>query len=481
MNTRALKIGLTLMMTSAVLLFGSDASAQDAIPEATQQLLDWLWVLIAAALVFFMQAGFLCLEVGLVRERSIQHVAIKNLIDWFMVSVVYFVVGFAFMFGRTRGGLLGADLFGLSGLETSDGSHLTWTFFLFQLGFASTAVTIVSGALNERVAMVPYLIAAAVLAGFIYPVFGHWAWGGLYFQSNSTWLADAGFLDFAGSTVVHSVGGWTALVGIWLLGPRLGRYGRNGEVLPIQSYNFPLAFLGVIILWLGWWGFNGGSTLAATHDVGKIIFNTNVAGAAAGLSALVHSITFQGRADLYEKAGGGALGGLVAITACCDVVSPLGAVCVGGLAGLVHNFSYDLIIKALKLDDPVGAVPVHLACGIFGTLCVAMFGAETAFPDGNTRLEQLGVQALGIATCGVFVVFTSSAVFTLLKASFGLRVAPNHEISGIDLAGDTELAVPVHHAVAPPPVPRIESPAEADYAMMHDPYAMPRAASGEGE
>ena len=274
------------------------------------------------------------------------------------------------------------------------------------------------------------------MALVIYPVMGHWVWGGVFFESNKPWLASLGFLDFAGSTVVHSVGAWVALVGVWVLGPRLGRYGSDGKIKEFKPYNMAYAILGVFILWFGWWGFNGGSTLAMNDAVGSIILNTNLSAAAAGLTAFLHSYLFQRKADLNEKFLGGILGGLVAITACCDVVTPLSAMIIGFAAGVVHNLAFDLILKRMKLDDPIGAIPVHGACGVFGTLCVGIFGQAHLLP--HSRIMQIGVQFLGVATCFVWTASTAYVMYRILRATVGLRVPPAEERAGLNIAGELE-------------------------------------------
>ena len=400
--------------------------------------IDRLWVLLAAALVFFMQAGFLCLEVGLVRPRSIVSIAMKNGIDWIMGSFAFLLVGFGLMFGTTWGGMFGSE-FSLHNLLTAgDAIPMKYIFFMFQLGFLGTAITIVSGTMSERTGFVTYVCASFLVGLIIYPVFGHWAWGNLFIAGNETFLQKLGFMDFAGSTVVHSVGAWVGLVGIWMLGPRLGRYDSAGKMKPMQGYSIPFAMLGVLILWVGWWGFNGGSTLAFSEEVGSIILNTNMAAAAGGLAAFLHSRFIQKKADLNEKLIGGILGGLVAITAGCNVVTPMGAVMVGLTAGVVHNLGYDFILKKLKLDDPVGAVPIHGICGVWGTLCVALFGRTELFAMGNSRWEQLGVQMIGITTCFVWTALSAYLMFRLLKATVGLRVSPAEERIGINIAGEVE-------------------------------------------
>jgi Amt family ammonium transporter len=316
--------------------------------------------------------------------------------------------------------------------DTPTGTHigeLGWVFFLFQLGFAGTAVKIVSGAMAERVAFHTYVLCALINAVVIYPLVAHWVWGGTMLEQD-TWLAGMGFHDFAGSTVVHTVGGTISLVSIWMLGPRLGRFDADGTQRPQDSFNVPLAGLGVVILWLGWWGFNGGSGLRANDDAAMVIVNTNLAGATGGLLAWLHGRWQTPDRDVEGKFMGGALAGLVAITACADWVTPIGALAVGALGGLAHNYCWELLLK-LRIDDPVGAVPVHLAGGIMGTLSVGMFGTSDHLD--RSRVAQIGVQALG---SGIVIAFCAVATFLLLfalKKTVGLRVSPRAENAGLTL------------------------------------------------
>ena len=393
--------------------------------------LDTVWVLLSAALVFFMQAGFKCLEVGLVRKHQIAAVAMKNMVDWTVGSVIFFLLGFGLMFGHSAGGWLGTDLFSPATFAVEGGNDLGAVFFMFQLAFAGTALTIVSGSMSERTGFVPYLTASVFIALLIYPVFGHWVWGNMFYSDNSAWLADLGFIDFAGSTVVHSVGAWISLAGLKLLGPRLGRYTEAGTLREFEANSIPMAVLGVFILWFGWWGFNGGSTLAFDSQVGGIILNTNLAGAAAALAAYFHSFFFQQKENIYEKMLGGALGGLVAITASAHIQTPYTALIIGTLAGVIHNLSYDLLTKKWKIDDAVGAIPVHGFCGLFGTLAVALFAPEASL--AHTRWVQLGVQALGALVCIAWAGGVGYALFFVLKKTIGLRVSPAEERQGITL------------------------------------------------
>jgi Amt family ammonium transporter len=311
------------------------------------------------------------------------------------------------------------------------GSNLGPVFFMFQLAFAGTAVTIISGAMSERTGFIPYLTASVFTTLLIYPIFGHWVWGNLFFENNTAWLAKLGFIDFAGSTVVHSVGAWVSLAGLYLIGPRIGRYTPDGKLSPFQANSIPMAVLGVFILWMGWWGFNGGSTLKFDMEVGKIILNTNLAGAAAGLVAYFHSYFFQNKEDIYEKLLGGVLGGLVAITASAHIQTYTSALLLGGCAGIIHNLGYDLLAKKWRIDDAVGAIPVHGFCGAFGTLALAFFAPADQLV--HSRWVQLGVQLFGVVVCFIWAGGLGYLMFTILKKTVGLRVSPDEERNGINL------------------------------------------------
>lgn len=394
---------------------------------------DRVWVLVAAAMVMFMQAGFLALEVGSVRPHAMVITAMKNVVDWVICAVAFFLVGWGLMFGHSAGGLIGSDFMLLGGDPAGGHPIGLWVHFLFNLAFAGTAATIVSGAMAERTGFIAYLVCSVVVTTAIYPVIGHWVWGNGFFGTNATLLSRLGFLDFAGSTVVHSVGGWVSLVGISIVGPRLGRFGPDGKPKAMTN-SMAWTGLGALLLWFSWWGFNGGSTLTLDDQVGSIINNTNLAGAAGALGALAHCAWFQRKDGITEKFLCGALAGLVGITASCNLVSPLSALFIGASSGVISNVATDLLLR-LRLDDPVGAVPVHLCCGIWGTLCVGIFGDPARFPLGHTRLEQIGVQAIGVFATAAWVVPVSWGMFKLLKAFVGLRVSPLEETVGFDIGG----------------------------------------------
>ena len=416
-------------ITATVPVYASETTA--LAEEVAPTTLNMLWVLLSAALVFLMQAGFKCLEVGLVRRHQIAAVAMKNMVDWTVGSIIFFLVGFGLMFGESMGGWIGTSMFLPDSFSVDGGNELGAVFFLFQLAFAGTTLTIVSGSMSERTGFLPYLVASAFIALIIYPVFGHWVWGNAFYDSNSAWLADLGFIDFAGSTAVHSVGAWVSLAGLKLLGPRLGRYTETGTLREFEPNSIPMAVLGVFILWFGWWGFNGGSSLVFDAQVGSIILNTNLAAAAAALSAYFHAYFFQQKANIYEKMLGGVLGGLVAITASAHIQTPFTALLIGLLAGIVHNLSYDLLTKRWKIDDAVGAIPVHGFCGLFGTLAVALFAPEASLV--YDRWTQLGVQAGGALVCLLWSGGVGYALFFVLKKTIGLRVSPDEERQGITL------------------------------------------------
>lgn len=405
------------------------------------------WVLICAALVFLMQSGFLAFEIGLVRRKNAPVTAIKNLADWMVVGLFFFLVGYALMFGTSQGGYVGSSMFLGQGVETAPAApggatHLGWAFFIFQLAFCGTAMTIVSGAVAERTGMTAYLIFGVVMAVAIYPVFGHWVWGSLYLGTdNAGWLARLGFRDFAGSAVVHGIGGWSALAAIQVIGPRMGRYTTDGKLMPLDSHGVHWSAFGTLILWFCWWGFNGGSTLALNGDVGRIIVNTNIAGSAAAMVGFLHAVSVQKRRAVEEKLIGSALAGLVAVTACADVISPVSALAVGAGAAVVHNHALEFVTLRLKLDDVVGAIPVHAFAGVWGCLCVALFGDQAMLP--HPRWHQLGIQALGCLVCGVWAYVLSFACFKILKATVGVRVDPMKEIEGLTLSAVEEEA-PAH-------------------------------------
>ena len=420
---------LGILLASSTALFAEEAAA--AAPAI--QPINVVWTLVAAFLVFFMQAGFAMVEIGLTRAKNASNILMKNLMDFVMGSLVFFFFGFAFMFGDDVAGFLGFSKFFLSNASTSSPAGLwEFTFWLFQCVFAATAATIVSGAMAERTKFISYLIYSAVISAVIYPISGHWIWGG-------GWLSKLGFIDFAGSTVVHSVGGWSAMIGAMLLGPRIGKYGADGKPKAIPGHNIPLVGLGVFILWFGWFGFNPGSTLSGENfSIGFIAVNTNLAAAAGAFVSMVTIWLKNGKPDVSMSLNG-ALAGLVAITAGCAAVSPVSAIIIGAVAGLVVVLSVELFDYVFKIDDPVGAISVHGVCGSLGTLLVGLFaeakyageGINGLFYGGGLKL--LGTQALGVVSVFGWVVVTMLIVFGLIKATVGLRVTREEELKGLDI------------------------------------------------
>ena len=413
-----------------LLLVPMVALAQDATPDAVQTNLDYVWTLVAAALVFLMQAGFALLETGLTRAKNAANIIMKNVMDAAAGSLVFFLVGFGLMFGPSLGGWVGTSGFGLLGLEGQDMSWV-YTFFFFQAVFAATATTIVSGAVAERVNFAAYLVVSIVISGLIYPVFGSWAWGGLL--NGGGWLEGLGFLDFAGSTVVHSVGAWAALAGALVVGPRAGKYDADGKPVTIPGHSIPLAALGVFILWFGWFGFNAGSTTAGTPAIGLIAANTFLAAGAGAVAAMTVTWVRGGMPDVGMTLNG-VLAGLVGITAGCDAVLPIGAIGIGIVAGVI--VVYAALWLETFVDDPVSAVAVHGFCGAWGTLAVAIFAAD------GFSLAQLGVQAIGVAAAFLWTFPIAFVLFKVLQATMGLRIDGDAETGGLDLHEHGAVAYP---------------------------------------
>ncbi|EMF88784.1 ammonium transporter [Leptospira santarosai str. ST188] len=375
---------------------------------------DPIWLILCAALVFFMQAGFLMLETGLSRLKNTINVAVKNLMDYIVGTIAFFCVGFALMFGFSYEGWIGTNHFFLSGLKTGK----DFSFFLFQVAFMGTAATVVSGAVAERIKFSAYLVVSIVVSIFIYPIFGHWTWGG-------GWIAKTGFVDFAGSTVVHSLGGWVALAGVIVLGPRKDKFKEDGTPKKIHGHNLTFSVLGVFILWFGWFGFNGGSTLSFTDEVPLIILNTSLSGSAGGILAITLSWIFY-RVASVEDCMNGVLGGLVAVTAGCHAIQPHAALLIGSVAGVSVVITSWVLEKILKLDDVVGAFPVHGVCGILGTLLLPALSE-------NQDIRILP-QLIGVAICSFWAFGLGLILFLLLKISIGIRVKEEFEEQGLNVA-----------------------------------------------
>ncbi|GBE04700.1 ammonia channel precursor [bacterium BMS3Abin10] len=427
---------LTLMLLGSITAFAGEtvptiAGNAEAI-KTVQKHADFVWTLVAAFLVFFMQAGFAMVETGFTRAKNAVNILMKNLMDFSMGSLAYWAIGFGLMFGVSKTGWFGTSGFFLSDF-TNGGDPWTLAFWMFQVVFAATAVTIVSGAMAERTKFAGYLAYSVLISAIIYPVFGSWAWGSLF--NGSGWLEGIGFIDFAGSTVVHSVGGWAALAGAIVLGPRIGKYGPDGKVNAIPGHNIPLATLGVFILWFGWYGFNPGSTTAAITDIAGIAVNTTLAAAAGAVGALLTAWAMFKKPEATMTLNG-ALAGLVAITAGCANVSPASSVAIGLIAGPVVVMSVIFIDRVLKVDDPVGAISVHGVCGAWGTLAAGIFNI------GGTSLKIIGVQLIGIGAAFVWVFGASFILFKLVDATIGLRISKEEEMEGLDIGEHGNVAYP---------------------------------------
>ena len=391
--------------------------------------IDTMWVLLAAFLVFFMQAGFGMVEAGFIRAKNTCNILTKNFLDFCMASVGFFAFGYAIMFGPGNG-FMGLKGWFLSGAESGAGIPL-YAFWLFQAAFCGAAATIVAGGMAERMKFQAYLIYSFIISALIYPIIGHWIWGG-------GWLANLGFADFAGSTVVHLVGGSAALIGTIILGPRTGKYNPDGSANVIAGHSIPLASLGVFFLWFGWFGFNPGSTLSVGNGdlIARVAINTNLAAALGGIFAMITVWKMFGKPDL-SMAMNGALAGLVAITAPCAFVDPWAAIVIGAVAGVIVVLGV-VVLDRLRIDDPVGAVPVHGLNGIWGTLAIGLFGKASLGLANNGLfygggLTQLGIQALGVAAAAVFILVTMGSIFKLIDKSIGLRVSREEELKGLDI------------------------------------------------
>jgi ammonium transporter, Amt family len=452
----------------AVVLLSARAWAQEAATAATPEQVtallaspkvvsDTIWTMIAGMLVFFMNLGFAMVESGLCRAKNAVNILAKNFIVFAVSSLAFLFIGWGLMFGDGNGLVGTSGLWFIGGPDNSPAtgaaysgvySSISWATipllakFFFQLVFAGTAATIVSGAVAERIKFLSFTVFCFVIVGLMYPVTGHWIWGG-------GWLAGMGFYDFAGSTVVHSVGGWAALAGVMLLGPRIGKYAKDGRVQPIPGHSMTSATIGVFVLWLGWFGFNPGSTMAAdAKAIAHIAVTTNTAAAAASVSALATAVYVLGKPDLSMILNG-CLAGLVAITAPCAFVSVGSSLIIGLVSGALVVFAV-LFFDSVKLDDPVGALSVHLVNGVWGTLAVGLFADSSVAPvtgpqDGlffGGGFHQLWVQFVGVAAAGAYTLVIGLLAFAVIKAVMGLRVAPEEEIEGLDYGEHGNIAYP---------------------------------------
>ena len=424
-------------MSLFLTLFQDTAATE--VSKAVEQIngdMGMLWMLIAGILVFLMQAGFTLVESGMTRAKNAVNIAMKNLLDICVGSITFWLVGYSLMYGDTSNGW-----FFWSGLFQGEGADL-----FFQTMFAATTATIVSGAIAGRTKYSTYIIFSLVMTAVIYPISGGWEWNGGWLN-NTDGIMPAEFIDFAGSSIVHSVGGWAALVAAFMVGPRIGKY-VDGKVLPIQGHNQILATLGVFILWFGWFGFNGGSQLAwgGADAIGasNVVLITNLAAAAGGLGALITTWIWYGKPNLAQTLNG-ALAGLVSITAGCGNMTAGGAVLAGLIGGIIVVFSIEFIEKKLKIDDAIGAASVHGVAGVWGTLVIGLWGV-----DGDTGIglfngggaSQLGAQAIGVLAYAVWAVVLSFIVLAILKATIGLRVSKEVEIEGLDISEHGSIAYP---------------------------------------
>ena len=421
-----LRIVLALTATMASTSLWAEDAAEAALP--SKEAIDVVWVATAAALVFFMQAGFALLESGMSRTKNCINVVMKNYTDVCVGTMLFWLVGFGLMFGVNPSGWFGTTGFALSSAQTWD-----YSFLLFQTMFAATAATITSGAMAERTKFGSYIIVSALITAFIYPVFGSWAWGSFY--EGSGWLVDLGFIDFAGSTVVHSVGGWSALAAIMILGPRLGRFSSDGTPREIPGHNLNFLALGGFVLWVGWFGFNGGSTVSADVSIGLINLNTQLSASAGVLGAVLVTLSL-GNPLTVATIVNGSLAGLVGITAGCASMEPMFALITGVTSGAIANMGERTLI-GLGLDDVVGAVSVHAFAGAWGTLCAGAFVTGDLF-----NIQQIIIQGLGVAACFGWTFTVSLILFKIVDWVYGLRVDSLHEQRGLDYTEHGEVTYP---------------------------------------
>ncbi|UII28726.1 ammonium transporter [Fulvivirga maritima] len=426
-----------------------EAPAVEEVAYLPQEVADIMWLCLAAFLVFFMQAGFAMVESGLTRAKNSVNIMMKNLLDFSFGAILFWAVGYAIMYCSGDANFLGFDtsfaFLSSANAPTDNAGYGLSAGWLFQVVFAATAATIVSGAMAERTKLISYIMYSCILSAIVYPISGHWIWGG-------GWLADMGIRDFAGSTVVHSVGGWAALAGAILVGPRLGKYSKSGKVNAIPAHNMPLAALGVFILWFGWYGFNPGSTLLAIGGISHVAVTTTLAAAAGAIGALIVSWIKFKKPDLSMTLNG-TLAGLVGITAPCASVSASSAVIIGLIAGIIVFFSCLFFERTLKIDDPVGAISVHGICGAWGTLAVGLFGEraiDVQYWDDTSTIQdglfmgggfgQTWIQLVGIVSVMIYTFVAMFIVFFIIKKTVGLRASDAEQMEGMDLSEHGNLA-----------------------------------------
>ena len=420
-------MGLLLLLPSTA--FAEDTGVSQGVFVANNA-----WMMLCTALVFIMHLGFASVETGLTRAKNSTNILFKNVFVICSGLLTYYICGFNLMYPGEFNGYLGFAGFGLNpGADGNtalyaDGGYTYWTDFIFQGMFAATCATIVSGAVAERIKLSAFMIFALVFVALIYPIAGSWKWGG-------GWLDAMGFYDFAGSTLVHSVGGWGALVGAWMLGGRLGKFGPDGRLTPIPGSNMPMATIGVFLLWLGWFGFNGGSVLSADPELTSLVLVTTCLAAAAGGLGAMFSYNFVSRKPDLSMALNGILAGLVGVTAGADVFSPLSAILIGAIAGCLVVGSV-ILFDRIRIDDPVGAISVHLTCGIWGTLAVGIFSEN---PD-----HSFVTQLIGVGAYAAFTLACVTSVFAILNATIGIRVPEEDEIEGLDVSEHGMRAYDLH-------------------------------------
>ncbi len=428
---------LLLMMVLMVTPALAEEAGEAKTPQGIETSLDTVWVLIAAALVFFMQAGFFFLEGGLTRAKNVSNAMLKGAMDFCLGALIFWAVGFALMFGADRGGFLGTGGFFANMADPQWNGLPLYVFLFFQIAFAGAAATILAGGIAERFKFGAYCIATVTITGLIYPVVGHWIW------AEGGWLYRLGMLDFAGSTVVHTVGGICALVGAWMVGPRAGKYDPDGTPRAIPGHNIPMAALGTFILWLGWYGFNPGSTLKASPAIATVAMTTTLAASAGGAVAMFLTWARYGKPDVSMSMNG-ILAGLVAVTAGCAYVSMVSAFAIGLVAGVLVVFAVEFVDRRLRVDDPVGAVSVHAVNGIWGTIAVGLF-AQASYGEANGvaavnglffggGVAQLGKQLLGIVSVSAWVAVTATLMFLALKKTVGIRVSEESQRVGLDVS-----------------------------------------------
>lgn len=415
-------------VVACLFLSNPSLAADNALSQAAG---DSVWIVVAGALVFFMQAGFALLESGMSRTKNAINVIMKNFVDASIGSLIFWLVGFGIMFGVNQTGWFGSSHFALD-----EGSQGDFTFIFFQTMFAATAVTIASGAMAERTRFSAYIFGAVIICALIYPVYGSWVWGS--YVEGTGWLSEKGFIDFAGSSVVHSIGGWIALAGVIVLGPRLGRFNEDGTPRDIPGHNLTSVALGGFILWLGWFGFNAGSTVAADESIGLIALNTHLASAAGAVGALITMMLLRKKL-LMTLTVNGALAGLVSITAGCASMTPLYAVVTGLIGGAVMIFT-TLMLEKMKIDDVVGAIPVHGFAGVWGTLAAGIFYQEQMY-----NLDIIMVQLIGVAAAFLWAFPIAFIMYFIINKTIGLRIETIGEQRGLDYSEHYEIGYPEFH------------------------------------